>query len=105
AQFCERLRAYSRRQDAVMHFEHKAGERLMIDFAGKMLSYVEPKTGEVVSCPVFIAVLPFSGYSVSLRRRASCPSAQEPLPLPLAARRRIILLQVSSCAASVRAAG
>ena len=63
AQFCERLRAYCRRQDAVMHFEHKAGERLMIDFAGKMLSYVEPKTGEVASCPVFIAVLPFSGYS------------------------------------------
>lgn len=62
-QFCERLKAYVRSQDGVMHFEHKAGEKLMIDFAGKMLSYVEPQSGEVVSCPVFIAVLPYSGYS------------------------------------------
>lgn len=61
-QFCERLRIYAQRQDAVMHFEHKAGERLMIDFAGKMLSYVDPQTGEVIDCPVFVAVLPFSGY-------------------------------------------
>ena len=61
-QFCERLKAYARTQDAVMHFEHKAGQRLMIDFAGKMLSYVDRRTGEVVECPVFIAVLPFSGY-------------------------------------------
>lgn len=62
-QFCEHLKSYARRHGAVMHFEHKAGGRLMIDFAGKMLSYVDPKTGEAVNCPVFIAVLPFSGYS------------------------------------------
>ncbi|MCB9282930.1 MAG: IS21 family transposase [Lewinellaceae bacterium] len=62
-QFCERLKAYARKGDAVMHFEHKAAERLMIDFAGKMLSYVDNRTGEVVDCPVFVAVLPFSGYS------------------------------------------
>lgn len=62
-QFCEHLRTYARRQDVVMHFEHKAGERLMIDFAGKEISYVDTRTGEVVSCPVFVAVLPFSGYS------------------------------------------
>lgn len=61
-QFCERFKAYTRLQDAVMHFEHKAGERLMIDFAGKMLSYVDARSGEMIACPVFIAVLPFSGY-------------------------------------------
>lgn len=48
SQFCERLRAYARREDAVMHFEHKAGERLMIGFAGKTLSYRSPQTGELV---------------------------------------------------------
>lgn len=62
-QFCERLKAYARDRDAVMHFEHKAAQRLMIDFAGKKLSYVDERTGEVVDCPVFVAVLPFSGYS------------------------------------------
>lgn len=62
-QFCEHLRAYARQEDVVMHFEHKAGERLMIDFAGKEITYVDTQSGEIVSCPVFVAVLPFSGYS------------------------------------------
>jgi transposase len=62
-QFCYYLKAYTRQQEVVMHFEHKAGERLMIDFAGKKLSYTDVHTGEVVSCPVLVAVLPFSGMS------------------------------------------
>lgn len=62
-QFCEHLKAYLSKQQAVMHLDHKAGERLMIDFAGKLLSYVDPQSGEVITCPVFVAVLPFSGYS------------------------------------------
>ena len=35
----------------------------MIDFAGKELCYTDPATGEVIKCPVLVAVLPFSGYS------------------------------------------
>lgn len=61
-QFCNSLGAYLQRSDAVMHFEHKAGEQLMIDFAGKTLFYVDPTTGEQVDCQVFVAVLPCSGY-------------------------------------------
>jgi len=60
--FCEHLNLYRKRNDAVMHFEHKAGERLMIDFAGKKLRYVDLETGEQVGCEVFVAVLPYSGY-------------------------------------------
>jgi len=62
AQFCVHLRLFRRREDAVMHFEHKAGERLMIDFAGKKLHYVDLETGEQIGCEVFVAVLPYSGY-------------------------------------------
>jgi len=61
-QFCTSLKAYRERNDAVMHFEHKAGEQLMIDFAGKTLFYVDPSTGERIDCQVFVAVLPCSGY-------------------------------------------
>lgn len=62
AQFCEHLRLYRQRSGAVMHFEHKAGERVMIDFAGKKLHYVDLETGEKIDCQVFVAVLPYSGY-------------------------------------------
>ncbi|MCY7329238.1 MAG: IS21 family transposase, partial [Saprospiraceae bacterium] len=61
-QFCEYLGGAAHRSKAVMHFEHKAGERLMIDFAGKKLHYVDPESGEQIACEVFLAVLPFSGY-------------------------------------------
>ena len=61
-QFCEYLGVAAHRGKAVMHFEHKAGERLMIDFAGKKLHYVDFDTGEQITCEVFVAVLPFSGY-------------------------------------------
>ena len=33
----------------------------MIDFAGKPLSYVDPTTGEVIKCQVFVGVMPCSG--------------------------------------------
>jgi transposase len=44
-----------------MHLEHRAGETLMVDFAGKKLSYTDPASGEVIACQVFVAVLPHSG--------------------------------------------
>jgi transposase len=46
-----------------MHQEHRAGEILQIDFAGDKMSYVEPETGELVYCVIFVAVLPYSGYT------------------------------------------
>ena len=46
-----------------MHFDHKPGERVQIDFAGKHLSYIDNLTGEIISCPVLVCVLPYSGYS------------------------------------------
>jgi hypothetical protein len=45
-----------------MHLEHNPGELLEIDFAGSKLHYVN-EDGEIIECPVLVAVLPFSGYS------------------------------------------
>jgi transposase len=59
-QFCEYFSQAQIAKKAVMHFEHKAGERIMIDFAGKLLHYTDPQTGEIVTCQVFVAVLPYS---------------------------------------------
>lgn len=61
SQYCYHLAEYLRHKEVVMHLEHVAGEAIMIDFAGKQLSYVCADTGEVISCQVFISVLPHSG--------------------------------------------
>ncbi len=45
-----------------MHFVHQPAKLMEVDFAGDMLHYVDPSSGELIACPVFVAVLPFSGY-------------------------------------------
>jgi transposase len=61
--FCQHIKDHTRINGATMHFEHQAGDRVQIDFAGKELSYLDPSTGELVSCPVLVCVLPYSGYT------------------------------------------
>ena len=49
-----------------MHFSHTPADVMMVDFAGDNLSYVDKASGELISCPVFVAVLPYSGYSFAV---------------------------------------
>ena len=62
SRFCKLLQDHIRVTKAVMHFEHQPGKMMQVDFAGDQLYYVDPSTGELVGCPVLVAVLPFSGY-------------------------------------------
>ena len=41
----------------VMRMEHKAGDKLYVDFAGDKLGYVDPDTGELIPVEVFVAIL------------------------------------------------
>ena len=43
-----------------MHLDHKAGDKLFIDFAGKKLSIVDKDSGEIIAVEVFVAILPCS---------------------------------------------
>jgi transposase len=61
SQYCYYLHEFLRHKEVVMHLDHQAAETIMIDFAGKKLSYVDTASGEVVACQIFIAVLPHSG--------------------------------------------
>lgn len=61
SQYCYHFSEFLRHKEVVMHLEHAAGEKIMIDFAGKKLSYVNRDSGEIIFCQVFIAVLPHSG--------------------------------------------
>lgn len=56
-QFHTHFTAYIGRPKAVMHMEHKAGDKMYIDFAGEKLSITDQQTGEVLPVEVFIAIL------------------------------------------------
>lgn len=74
SQFCELFAQYSKVHEATMHFEHEPAAVMMVDFAGDYLTYVDKDSGEVIKCPVFVAVLPCSGYSFAV----ALPNATQP---------------------------
>jgi transposase len=40
-----------------MHIEHKAGDKMFVDFAGEKLKVVDPQTGEIRLVEVFLSIL------------------------------------------------
>jgi transposase len=54
--FCSYLQLYLGQSHPVMHIEHKAGEKMYIDFAGDKL-YLTDNEGERVPVEVFVAIL------------------------------------------------
>jgi transposase len=56
-QFCYYHSQYNKGTNPVMHQEHKAGDKMYIDFAGEKLKIVDPETGELRSVEVFAAIL------------------------------------------------
>jgi transposase len=62
-QFCYHLSVYTKLQNGSLPINHIPGDLLYIDFAGKLLDYVDSHTGEVIKVQVFVATLGFSQYS------------------------------------------
>lgn len=62
-QFCHHLSVYTKLQNSSLPINHIPGDLLYIDFAGKLLEYVNTDTGEVIKVQVFVATLGFSQYS------------------------------------------
>jgi len=61
--FAERYRAYAERLDVVMRHEHRAGEKLFIDFAGSTIPIVDRDTGVISHAQLFVAALGASSYT------------------------------------------
>jgi transposase len=57
SQFNYYFRIWKARKSPVMHMEHKAGDKMYIDFAGDKLSYTDKQTGEFVAVEVFVSIL------------------------------------------------
>ena len=47
--FCEQYRTWASRLDVVMRQEHRAGEKLFVDYAGHTVGVVDRHTGELLS--------------------------------------------------------
>ena len=57
SQFKKHFRKWKTRVVPIMHREHKAGDKLYIDYAGDKLSIIDKETGESKPVEVFVAIL------------------------------------------------
>jgi len=57
SQFCHHYYHWRKESKVSMHMEHKAGDKLFVDFTGKKLYITDPTTGEQEACEVFVSVL------------------------------------------------
>jgi len=63
SQFCNLYRQWIKKLDVTLRQEHRAGEKLFIDYAGQTVSIVDRKTGEITEAQIFIAALGASNYT------------------------------------------
>lgn len=61
--FCEHYRAWVGRVDLVMRHEHRAGEKLFVDYAGPTVPVIDRDTGELRPASIFVGVLGASNYT------------------------------------------
>ena len=62
-QFKKYYRGYLVQTKATMHITRRPGELLEVDWAGQTASITDTDTGEVIPAHIFVAALPYSGYS------------------------------------------
>jgi transposase len=67
--FCERYQQWRRHLDVVLRQEHKAGEKMFVDWAGDTLPVYDPQSGEARPAALFVAVLGASSYTYAEARR------------------------------------
>jgi transposase len=62
-QFVHHYREWARHLDLVLRQEHRAGEKLFLDFAGETIPVVDPETGVEGPWELFVGVLGASDYT------------------------------------------
>jgi transposase len=63
SRFCDLYRRWLKKLDLVLRQEHRAGEKMFVDYAGATIPIHDPQTGEVQPAAVFVAVLGASSYT------------------------------------------
>ena len=63
SQFCEYYNRWNKKSNPVMHINHKAGDKMYVDYAGKTLDLVDRQTGEITEVQFFVAILGASQFT------------------------------------------
>jgi transposase len=63
SQFCELYGRWRGSLDVCMRQEHRAGEKMFIDYCGQTVPVTDPETGEIREAEIFVAVLGASSYT------------------------------------------
>lgn len=61
--YCHNYRDWAARLDVVMRHEHRAGEKMFVDYAGQTVPVIDRETGEIHKAQIFVAVLGASSYT------------------------------------------
>ena len=61
--FCEHYRRWAGKIDLVMRQDHRAGEKMFVDYAGQTAEVVDRRSGEIREAQLFVAVLGASSYT------------------------------------------
>jgi transposase len=62
SQFCDRYRQWAKKIDPVMRQEHRAGEKLFVDYAGMTIPVYDRQAAKTREAQIFVAVLGASNY-------------------------------------------
>jgi transposase len=63
SRFCGLYRRWLGKLDLVLRQEHRAGEKMFVDYAGATIPIYDPRTGAAQQAAVFVAVLGASSYT------------------------------------------
>ncbi|MCK5591234.1 MAG: IS21 family transposase [Candidatus Pacebacteria bacterium] len=63
SQFCYHFQQWQKQDKLTMHIDHKAGDKMFVDYAGHKLSVFDLRTGKTREVETFLAVLGASGLT------------------------------------------
>ena len=63
SQFCHRYRQWRNKLDPVMRQDHRAGEKLFVDYSGMTVPITDPGNGQIRNAEIFIACMGASNYT------------------------------------------
>jgi transposase len=64
SQYCQLYRNWAGKiKSPTMRLEHKAGEKMFVDYSGQTHPVIDPATGEIQEAEIFVAVLGASSYT------------------------------------------
>jgi len=61
--FCRNYKEWAGKIDVTMRFNHLAGEKLFVDYAGHTIPVIDKRTGEIRESQIFVATMGASNYT------------------------------------------